>query len=1220
MKRNYLIYIVSFLTVLMAGHFSTSAQTELSGNYETIKLTEGSYKLTGNVYITGSISSEGTVTLDLNGYVIEQDKTKFGRALLVYGNTTIIDSRPNNPNTGNFGLKNVIRNTDGGIDLIEDGPRVTINGGIITSYGADRGGIIFMAPGSTLTFKGGTLAGGVAMHTGQYDGETTKHHAYTDGTGGAVFVNDGCTFIMDGGDIAYCCTSHILSTDDQYKQGRGGAVFVDSDGEKKGKFIMRGDSRIYGCLAARGGGVGVWASYNVADGEGGEFVMEGGIIEDCTAALLGGGVYVSAGSTCKISNGIIRNNLTYTESDYYGGAGIFINAKSEAQSNGVGRLTITGGTLTGNKTNAHGGAVYSKGIFNMLGGLITENIPSDWDGNENTYAKNTHGSGVYTLDATSVFTMTGGTISNNVSASGGGIMIWNNSTVIMKGGTISGNRALGTGGLGNGGAVYVQKGTFKFEGGELINNRSVRYGGAININSNSTLELTGGTISGNRSKYGGGVSQEAGECQMTINPGVTFKNNTADNDGGALFIEMGTVILDGCTITNNTANSGNGGCIALKAARVEGSIDMTVKNNAVIKDNTAGGNGGAISLLLDPTVQTDYPDSWTDNQSITVNLISCDIQNNHAYEGGALHIYAHPDYGTASMSVGSASAKPKFFGNTAQAFGGAIAMDNGEMTIVSGTFTNNKADGPDGYAGAVYLGNGNMTITNAEFTGNEANQSAGCVYVSGKLIVTGKIVIKDNIAGSEAGAVLVDGGDLSFADCEISGNSAGYDRSGNIVNSSASGGALSIRGGAVNIVKGDVVNNRSTLYGGGLFVFNNTGTDKTVNLLGNGTFENNKAVAGGGVYAAGRIIMNMHGNVNRNIATSLGGGIYLDNVTKMEFSGNVTFNIARNGGGILLNNSAMEITGGIIRNNQAVVDPSNPSAPSAPETKPQSAYMADVVSAPNLAGLGGGIYLNTGSTLVFNIEEDLGVYENDATWGADDIFANGNNTSVKIPDVGNMNLTGYRVPTTRLYWAEDYITNDSDYASGTALKPTYSTDPTNLRYDDAILDAKSVYILDFADGENYKVINKYLSLEVGYELIIVDIVKEGLKLGESATFILTPAKVPSGSEYIVAPGEEPYVTIIFVCTKNGQGVRRRIALPSGWWEMKETSWSWAYDNAPTIIEDVSRDKREEAGGKLVYTFVNIRKDAGDNPEALPESYEAVKINRMKSTKAINRSK
>lgn len=1237
MKRNPSIHILTLLLAFLTSALSLSAQTSLSGALTAAQKNwaGGSYVLNGNSTITGTaIQVTGNVTLDLNGYVLEN--TGWGRAIEINGTLTIVDSRPGNPNSGYYGLKNVVRTPETGkhTDLVvERGEYVTINGGIITSYGGDRGGVIFMHPGSTLYFNGGTIAGGVSVRSGAYDTKLNENgvteditesgaHARTDGCGGGLYINDGCTAVMNGGDIAYCCTAYNTwvsgSSESWLIQGKGGGVFVDCEGSSPGRLELKGDSRIYGCKAVRGGGVYIHtATDSYQHGVGGYMLISGGTIETCSASVIGGGVAVPACSVLEMTGGTIRNNVTTGISDYYGGAGVFINRHNEV-AKGIGTFIMSGGNIIGNQASGRGCGVHSNGIFTMSGGVISGNAPYDWDGNPDIYARpdkvrgNVHGGGVYTRYETSVFTMTGGTISGNVAASGGGVMVWDDSEFIMTGGTISGNSSLGQNGLGNGGAVYVQSATFVFDGGQMSGNKAVRYGGAVNINSSATLELNAGTVSGNTANYGGGVSQEQGKCSMTINPDITISGNTAKYDGGGVFVEMGKLILDGCKIKDNEAETGNGGGISLKAHRVQGSIDVSISNDAEISGNKAGNNGGGIDIYLSPQ------GTWTDQQTVVVDFASGDVTGNEAATGGALHIYANESWGTASMTVGSDSAVPEFSNNRAignSGYGGAIAMDNGTMEIVSGTFTGNKATGTGGYGGAVVLNGGNMNITDAEFSQNSANDKAGCVYVAGSLDVTGKIVIKENIAGNEAGAVLVDGGNLDIKDCEISGNKAGYDAGGNpVVGSAACGGALSIRGGSVNIEKGDIVNNMCTMYGGGLYVYNDTGTQKSVSLLGNGVFKGNRAVAGGGIYVAGDVLMSMEGDVDDNLASRYGGGLYLEHVTKLDFEGNISFNRAQNGGGLFLNASDMVITGGLIRNNRAVPDPSNPDNLTGSE-KPSTGYLVNPLlssGAMDFVGVGGGLYLNTGSTLVFDIEDDLGVYENDATWGADDIFANGDNTSVTIPNVENMNLTGYRVPTTRLHWAEDYIAGDTHYAEGTNLKP--DNGESNMRYDDAIMDMRTVYIVDFADGEKYKTIDKYLSLEIGYELIIVDMIKKGLKVGESATFVLTPAKESDGDGYKVADGEPPYLNVIFVCTAPGQDVRRRVALPSGWWEFKETGWSWAYTNADTQLNDVSREKFLEAGNKLEYVFVNERLDEGASPEDVPETYEVYKINRMRSTK------
>lgn len=91
------------------------------------------------------------------------------------------------------------------------------------------------------------------------------------------------------------------------------------------------------------------------------------------------------------------------------------------------------------------------------------------------------------------------------------------------------------------------------------------------------------------------------------------------------------------------------------------------------------------------------------------------------------------------------------------------------------------------------------------------------------------------------------------------------------------------------------------------------------------------------------------------------------------------------------------------------------------------------LTADNLVGMGGGIFLDTGASLTF----------------ADDIFANGNGTLINLPDVTHMQLSGFEVPTQTLYWVEDYVDQDAEYEKGTFVNKKYSSGenlPERYRY------------------------------------------------------------------------------------------------------------------------------------------------------------------------------
>ena len=259
------IYILALLTAALTAVAPASAQTELSGSIAGMTMTGGSYKLVGNLTTSATINVTGTVTLDLNGFVLKRSGS--GHAFSIdHGHFIIIDSNPTKANT-------------------VSGVTGTISGGVITGSGGDRGGIIWL-DGGGFNLNGGTLVGGNTEKGSYFEGKNEPTYA----CGGAVYVNNG-VFTMDGGNIAYC------QTNSTYGSRKGGAVFIDGANGCTPKFVLKGDSRIYGCKSARGGAVYVHTTSDVTDLENnkGYFVMEGGVIEDCTADL-GGAVMISGGS------------------------------------------------------------------------------------------------------------------------------------------------------------------------------------------------------------------------------------------------------------------------------------------------------------------------------------------------------------------------------------------------------------------------------------------------------------------------------------------------------------------------------------------------------------------------------------------------------------------------------------------------------------------------------------------------------------------------------------------------------------------------------------------------------------------------------------------------------------------------------------------------------------------------------------------------------------
>ncbi|MDR3171433.1 MAG: fibronectin type III domain-containing protein [Treponema sp.] len=129
----------------------------------------------------------------------------------------------------------------------------------------------------------------------------------------------------------------------------------------------------------------------------------------------------------------------------------------------------------------------------------------------------------------------------NTSGNGGGLYI-DRGTVTMNGGTVSGNKA------GNGAGVLITgKGAvFTLKGGEISANEARASGGGIFIDNNGITTMNGGVIKGNSSSswYGGGVYIGTGTFNKIAGSGSTTS---------------GTIY--GSAAGNGLANTGNGAVI-----------------------------------------------------------------------------------------------------------------------------------------------------------------------------------------------------------------------------------------------------------------------------------------------------------------------------------------------------------------------------------------------------------------------------------------------------------------------------------------------------------------------------------------------------------------------------------------------------------------------------------------------------------------------------------
>ena len=218
----------------------------------------------------------------------------------------------------------------------------------------------------------------------------------------------------------------------------------------------------------------------------------------------------------------------------------------------------------------------------------------------------------------------------------------------------------------NGGAVYMQKGTFRMTGGS-IKNCSGENGGAVYVegDENTTFTMIGGSIEKSNSRY----------------------------KGGAVYLKGGKVILRGGKIVNNLASEGNGGGIYVEGGNfvmedTTGVDAPQITGNAAFSNSKSGcGSGGGIYV--------------TSNEgNVSVELFHGEISNNTSDRtGGGVGVDVSGGINAqATVVVGQSGASTQFpdiKGNRASLLGGGLYVNglNANIIINDGRIMGNHTSG-----------------------------------------------------------------------------------------------------------------------------------------------------------------------------------------------------------------------------------------------------------------------------------------------------------------------------------------------------------------------------------------------------------------------------------------------------------------------------------------------------------------------------------------------
>ncbi len=681
-------------------------------------------------------------------------------------------------------------------------------------------------------------------------------------------VNGGAIYsyyynVLVGVDILGVATAGSASFTGNSASNRGGAIYTNagltvSDAvfgsatdSSKGNSALNGGA-IYVALSTATVSIGGEFYDNKATtGNGGAiYLSNGGTISNATFGRIDGSGVRSGGNYAKLDGGAIyaAGGTTYIKSDaganffycseagrdgglIYVAVGATVDIRSDVENGSAADMTFGGGTAGRN-----GGAIYSAGVLKF---------------DETTTDQN--GSLTYKLDNKYTFTD---------------------------------NKALG-----DGGALYLAKGSKIFQGGELngyrdenedVNMDEIRY----LYGENAKMWFEGNSAGNNGGAIYNGievVEENRGHGTGTYYWGTylrisrsTFVKNEAGNDGGAIYSDSNALlyILADVTFRENKAGNDGGAVYAgdfltlCRTTNLVGGVEVDCK--LYFNDNEAGRNGGAMYVTAEFWSLSDamFSEAIFDGNKalegsggglyVEGNLLwfRSTFTNNTADKGNGGGLYVGGDFeawnpitcgekgqdkGNSAINGGGIYVNGYFDGMLASFYGNNATQDGG------GLYVNAQDSG-----GIVHIKEGTYIDLSLYFEDNHADRDGGAIFVNnGLLEISGGwnpvLAFINNTAGNNGGAV--------YANDKLEITSSGYlSFQGNTAEKS--GGAVYAVGDAT--IKGGTFSNNTakTGDGGAIFAAGNADiTDST--FTGNFVKHTNSdtSTRGGAVYAAGNLTL-----------------------------------------------------------------------------------------------------------------------------------------------------------------------------------------------------------------------------------------------------------------------------------------------------------------------------------------------------------------------------
>ncbi len=440
------------------------------------------------------------------------------------------------------------------------------------------------------------------------------------------------------------------------------------------------------------------------------------------------------------------------------------------------------------------------------------------------------------------------------------------------------------------------------------------------------------------SNDGGGIYISDGDTTFTITNNVIEGNTSTNGKGGGIciFSNSSATIINN-SIINNFADDGGGICIS------GNSCAPVIKNN-LINCNTTVGDGGGILIYC------------SYNTDLTPQIIENEIMNDSAKYGGGIYIYSAYSSNISPLIRGN-----RIIGNYTTLYGAGIYAyiypENSLCypVIICDTIKYNYANGESG--GIHWVGGDHAIIDSCIIVGNMADtasdRAGGGLSICATDLTFSHSLVDSNIAKYGGGIYLSFGGSPTLDDITVTNNHSSY-----------IGGGLCVGVTDNPIIKNSLIhNNSSTTNAGGIYI-NNSHLLLDSNLI---TYNTSDKGGGISIYRAFPTIRN---NTIANNASTIryGGGIYLFQTGNCTIENNdIIFNNSNDdGGGLYLEScSLITVSFNNISNNIAADGGGGIQAVFSPIDLQYNVFSY------NEAYVGGGLYINSCSPGIFNMEGNI---------------------------------------------------------------------------------------------------------------------------------------------------------------------------------------------------------------------------------------------------------